>query len=89
VIAVASVGAGGALSAAGIGTGAGLADPEQLVIRVPRVLDQPGLDEAGQEPMPGAGRLRVVAWPDHGYVTAAWQAGPKRVRGVFATAELR
>jgi hypothetical protein len=92
VLAAASVGAGGGggAGAGGASTAAAAADPGQLVIQVPRVMGQPGREEASLDPMAGAGGLRAVGWPCHGSVTATWQvAGVGKVRGVFAAAELR
>ena len=91
VLAAASVGAGGAGTSGGGGSvSAATAEPGQLVIQVPRVLDQPRVDEASLEAIAGPGALRAVDWPCHGSVTATWQvAGAGRLRGVFAAAELR
>lgn len=93
VVATASVGAtggAGGASAGGASAGAGTADPGQLVIQVPRVLNQAGAGKASLEVIAGMTGIREVGWPDHGCVTATWQvAGAGKVRGVFATAELR
>jgi hypothetical protein len=98
VLAAASVGATGAGGAGGAGAvdpGQLTADPGQLVIQVPRVLEQTSLDrtsldEASLETADGLDPVREMGWPDHGSVTATWQvAAEGKVRGVFATAELR
>jgi Maltokinase N-terminal cap domain len=85
VVAAASVGAGGGAGAGGASPAAAMADPAQLVIQVPRVLDHLTL-----EPIDGLRAIPEVSWPAHGSVTATWQgAGVGQVRGVFALAELR
>ena len=95
VAGVAGVGAGGgggsgSAGGAGGAGGAAVVAPGQLVIQVPRVLDHVSVEEDGPEPFEGLDGLREVSWPSHGSVTATWQlAGVGRVRGVFATAELR
>lgn len=89
-VAVAGVGAGGAGGVGGVSTDAAVGDPGQLVIGVPRVLDQVRVEEAAQEPVPDLGGLRELGWPSYGCVTGTWQViGTGNVRGVFATAELR
>jgi len=86
VVAAASVGAGGgAGGSAGASATAATADPGQLVIQVPRVLDQVSLESIGD-----LDAFQEVTWPAHGSVTASWQlAGVGKVRGAFALAELR
>ena len=90
VVAAASVGASGAATAGGASTASAATDPGQLVIQVPRVLAQSGLEEASLAAIAGTSELREVGWPCHGSVTATWQvAGVGKVRGAFALAELR
>jgi len=86
VLAAASVGAAGGGGGSGAADAGQLtADPGQLVIQVPRILEQ-----VSMEPIDGLDPIHEVSWPAYGSVTATWQvAGVGKVRGVFALAELR